>query len=73
MKNNKYLDSNSSLRMSVLLTMMYALGINPDMSFGKRDNTDDKVITPPQTEESKQYLINRAEEKRLKKARRNLK
>ena len=57
-------------RLNTLLLMMMAMGMKIPMNFNAKDNTDDNIISPPQSEESKQYYLKRAEEKRLRKLRR---
>jgi hypothetical protein len=65
-RGHNFLD-NKSYTMSALLALMISLGINPSMDFYKRDNTDDKVINPPQSEKTKSLMIKKAEQKRLRK------
>ena len=70
-REHNFLD-NKSYTMSALLALMISLGIYPSMDFYKRDNTDDKVINPPQSEESKQFYLKLAQEKRLRKQKRKI-
>jgi hypothetical protein len=62
MKNERKLGGASSI-----LPLIYALGWG---GFNKRYNppdADDRVISPPQSEESKLFYLKRAEEKRQRK------
>jgi hypothetical protein len=44
--------------------MMMAMGMKMPMNIHNSPDADDKIINPPQSEESKQYYLKRAQEKR---------
>lgn len=54
-----------NVRIAALLLTMAALGVTPE---GIKNNAiRNDVMDPPQSEESKQFYLKRAEEKRLRK------
>lgn len=53
------------LSLATTLAMVYASQYGGMKSFNP-PGADDKIINPPQSEESKQYYLKKAEEKRLR-------
>ena len=58
------MDKIDKVRMVTLMTMLYSL---PRINVNNPPNPDKNIVNPPQSEESKQYYLKRAEEKRLRK------
>ena len=61
-----------STRLGILMSLMYSMGMNTNLRINTGPKVDERIINPPQSEESKQYYLKKAAEKRERKRLKNV-